>query len=552
MSITSAGQRQRSVADPSSVYESMKPLWSKARAIIGGERFTKEYDGYLDTVNFSNLLLPFSPSMTAAQYAFYRSEAELPGIVSQYVKILIGGLLRKQPQLTLPKDAPEEAYDWIMSAFSQSGAPLVGFLDDCLREELQTSRAWIYVDYPVIASPENLSRDEQLAIKPYPVLWNAESIINWKQSTDTLTGKQSLNQIIIRGYDTSYDYNEFHPVFLDTVRVHEIVNGYYQIRKFQRQAEDSQIMIVQGKLQQDYKQSVGGTDPKLSEYELVETNTNILMHGERLTFIPAWPLNGSVSIVEPMLMTLINKEIALYNKISRRNHLLYGAATYTPVIASDMSDDDFDRIVSTGLGSWIRLRQGDSATVLETPTGALTDLDRSIVSALDEMAKIGVRMLAPDDSQSGVALDIRNAGQTAQLGTLNTKAGNQFASIIAFMINWRYGTQLKSTDIGFELSADFNPTPMGSDYLRMFTEFYEKGFVPRDEWLNMLKQNDLLSPDYDDVAGQASIVKDELIFTSRENTDYSMQQAAEQKALAESQRAEEKALLDAQMAAQGA
>lgn len=535
MAVANVSQRRKSVADPSSVYESMKPLWSKARAVIGGERFVKDYDGYLDVINFSNLLLPFSPSMSQAQYSFYKAEAELPGIVSQYVRILVGGLLRKQPQLTLPDTVPEEAYDWIMTEFSQSNLPLVSFLDDCLKEELQTSRAWIHVDYPRILNPDKLSREEQILIKPYPVLWNAESIINWKQSTDPLTGVQRLEQIIIRKFEESYEFNEFHPAFIDTVWVHEIVDGYYQVRKYQRAIEDAQITVINGKLQQDYKQLAGGSDPKLTNYNLMDTNTGILMNGDRLTFIPAWPLNGSTAVVEPMLMALIDKEVSLYNKISRRNHLLYGAATYTPIISSDMSDEDFDRITSAGLGSWIRLRMGDSATVLETPTAALTDLDRSIKDALDEMAKIGVRMLAPDDSQSGVALDIRNAGQTAQLGTLNTKAGNQFASIIAFMINWRYGTEIKSTDIGFELSADFNPTPMGSDYLRLFTEFYEKGFVPRDEWLNMLKQNDLLSPDYDDVAGKASISSDDLVWTSKENTDYSMQQAAEQKALAESQ-----------------
>lgn len=535
MAIVNVSQRKKSVADPNALYESMQPLWEKSRAVIGGERFTKDYDSYLDTVNFSNLLLPFSPSMTPQQYAFYKSEAELPGIVAQYARIIIGGLLRKQPLLKLPDDAPPEAYDWIMSKFTQNSDPLVSFLDDVLWEELQTSRAWLHVDFPKVPQAANMTKEEMQAIKPYPVLWTAESVVNWRRGVNTETGEQFLKQIIVRNYEEVHDNNEFHPTFLDTVWVHEIVEGFYQVRKFQRSTEDAQIAVINGKVQQTYQSSASGSDPKLSEYRLVETNASILSNGERLTRIPAWPVNGSVDTQEPMLMPLIDREVALYNKISRRNHLLYGAATYTPIISSNMSDDDFEAIVSAGLGGWIHLQQGDTATILDTPTSALSDMDRAIAACLEEMAKLGVRMLTPETSQSGVALDIRNAGQTAQLGTLNTKVGNQFASIIAFMVNWRYGTEYTATDIGFELSADFSPVPLGSDWLRLATEWYEKGLIPRSIWLAMLKQNDMVAADYDDEAGLQEISEDETVFTTRENMDYARQQADEQKALAEQQ-----------------
>jgi hypothetical protein len=535
MSIANVSQRKKSVADPSSIYESMKPLWEKSRAIIGGERFTKDYDGYLDVVNYSNLLLPFSPSMTPKQYSFYKAEAELPGITAQYARIVIGGLLRKQPNLELPKDVPGEAYDWIMTKFSQNNLPLVSFLDDVLDEEIQTSRAWVYVDFPKVPDAENLTKQEMQAIKPYPVLWNAESIINWKVATDLTTGEQRLEQIIIRNYEETYDFNEFHPSFMDTVWVHEIIEGKYRIRKFQRANEDAQINVINGKLQQQYQQLAGGSDPKLSSYELIETNENILINGERLTHIPAWPVNGSIAVIEPMLMPIIDREVALYNKISRRNHLLYGAATYTPIISSDMPDEDFDAIVASGLGSWIRLRQGDTASVLDTPTGALVDMERAIAACIEEMAKLGVRMLTPESAQSGVALEIRNAGQTAQLGTLNTKIGNQFASIIAFMLNWRYDLQLTSADIGFELSADFNPVPLGADWLRLATEWYEKGLIPRTIWLSMLKQNDMINADYNDEEGKQEINGDEMVFTTKDNMDYAKQQQEQQLALQEQQ-----------------
>jgi hypothetical protein len=503
--------------------------------VIGGERFAKDYDGYLDTIGFSNLLIPFSPSMTTKQYEFYKAEAELPGIVAQYARTVVGGLLRKQPQIKIPATVPEDAYNWIIAEFAQNGAPLVSFLDEVLWEEMKTSRVWIYIDFPKVENAANMSREEMLALKPYPVVWTAESIINWKVATDSLTGVQYLQQVIIRNYEENYEKNEFHPEFLDTVWVHEIVDNAYRIRKYQRLNEDAQLPVINGKIQQQYSQTASGSDPKLSAYRLIETNESILMQGERLTRIPVWPLNGSIAVTEPMLMPLIDREVSLYNKVSRRNHLLYGASTYTPVISSDMSDDAFEEIVGQGLGSWIKLRSGDSASVLDTPTGALADMDRAILASVEDMAKLGVRMMAPETNQAGVALDIRNAGQTAQLGTLNTKLGNQFASMIAFMLKWRYGVEITSTEIEFELSDDFDSAPLGSDWLRLATEWYEKGMIPRSVWLTMLKQNDIIKPDYNDEKGKIEIDEDDIVFTPKENTEYSMKQAKEQAALAAAQ-----------------
>jgi hypothetical protein len=63
--------------------------------------------------------------------------------------MLLGGLLRKQPILTLPEDAPEGAENWILNNFGQDDSTLISFLDSAIWEELQTSRAWVYVSYPI-------------------------------------------------------------------------------------------------------------------------------------------------------------------------------------------------------------------------------------------------------------------------------------------------------------------------------------------------------------------------------------------------------------------
>jgi hypothetical protein len=507
MQVTNAIQNTKTVADPIAAYESMKAIWLKNKAVCSGERFVKTYDTFLDVFTFTNLLIPFSPSMTPQQYDFYKTEAEFPGITSQYSKLLVGGLLRKQPILKLPKDAPADAMQWIMDGFGQDSSPLISFLDSALWEEVQTGRAWIALDYPKLTDKQlnEMSRPEFLALKPYPILISAESIINWKVAVSA-NGTQELTQLVIRGFEPDFTQNEFHANQVATVWVHEIVDGKYQIRTYRKTSAEQQIAVINGRVQKDF-------NLQREVFELKETNTNILINGERMNTIPMWPLNGSIDIVEPMITPFVDREISLYNKLSRRNHLLYGASTYTPIISSDMSDDEFDTITSAGLGSWIRLRQGDEAKVLETPTAALQDMDRAIAATVEDMAKLGMRMLSPETAQSGVALDIRNAAQTAQLGTFNIKVSNQMADIIAFMLNWRYSKEYTSADIEFSLSNDFSSVSMDYNWLRLITEWYQAGLLPRTAWLQILKQNDVMPPDYNDDDGKLEINKDDIINT---------------------------------------
>ena len=130
--------------------------------------------------------------------------------------MLVGGLLRKKPTLTLPDSVPQEAHNWIMSQFAQDGASLTSFLDSVLWEEVQTSRAWLFVDYPAVPNSDSLTAEERKEFKPYPVLWEADFVINWRVKKDT-QGKGVLDRVITYGLREDYTRNEFHPEYIETV-----------------------------------------------------------------------------------------------------------------------------------------------------------------------------------------------------------------------------------------------------------------------------------------------------------------------------------------------
>ena len=498
---------KRSVADPSDSYQSLKPLWKKSRAVLQGQENVKGHDEYL-TYDYSNLLIPFSPSMTQKQYDFYKSEAELPGLTSQYCKVLISALLRKESHLKLPDDLPDDAHTWIKTDFTLDGRSLFNFLDSALWEELQTSRAWVYVDHPSISEEEYLgmSTEERDMIKPYPILTEAENVINVQTNTHPVTRQKTLSRWVTRYLTTKYSAeNPWHADYVDTVADHYLdEEGKLVIDYYEHPDTNNVIKVLNGSTTQDY------TD-MITEAQFEKVNTVYpQIYGERIGKIPAWPLNGHFEPVEPVLMPLVDREISLYNKVSRRNHLLYGAATYTPVVQSDMTDEEFQDIVDAGLGSWLRVRKDESITVLETPTAALGDMDRAIQATVEEMAKMGIRMLSPEQAASGVALEIRNASQTAQLGTLNAKVSGTLREVIAFMLNWKYNTDFSSSELEFQMSSDFAPMVGGEGAMRLVSEWYQGGIISRSTFLNIAKYNDFLPADYSDEEALQEIQTDPL------------------------------------------
>ena len=459
---------------PTDEYLSQVSEWKRNRAVIQGPSYTKDFDG---APSHDNLLLPFNPTMTQEQYDFYKAEAEVPGVSSEFCKMIIGGLLRKQPLLELPEDAPEGAKRWILDDIGSDKSNLITLMSTALWEELQTSRAWFQIDYPVV-DLDNLTPQQRREVKPYPILHNAENIINWSTSTD-IKGLVKLDMLITRYFTMGSDANQpFHPKYMDTVQVHKLNDkGLYVIDTFIKNTSDTPSFIDGGI---DYK-----FDQMSDDWTLSETNTNLFINGARMDFIPFFPLNGSIDTLDPIMTQVVNREIALYNKISRRNHLLYLSATYTPVVKSDsLTESEKDQLAKQGLGTWMFVNKDDTVETLSTPTDALKDMEEAIKNGYDELTRIGIKMLSlePNNSdQSGVALGIRNAAQNAAISTLNAKVSEAMKKVIKTLINWRYDVELTESDIRFNLSGDFNPTPRGADWMRLITEWYELNNLTQSE-----------------------------------------------------------------------
>ena len=472
-------------------YTELAPIWGRNSACLEGQAAAKAHDKTL-THDQSTLLVPFSTRMQQDQWDFYLHEAELPGIAEQFARTVRGGMLRKPVVIDPPEGADDTLEPWLRTRPGVAGEDLLAFLHAALWEELKTSRAWIYVNHPG-------DRDEPDGGPPAPYmeLVKALELTDWHSGVHPLTGQTALLSATVCKTVRIGTDNDGRPVHRDRMYVHELDSqGYYRVRVFQRSTTGALPGV-------DIPGLVG-----FGDFEIVSTQTDITnAEGERLREIPLFPLNGLYDPLQPVFETFCNREIALYNKQSRKNHLLYGTATYTPVLKTDGDDSQAIRSLRTsGLGSLITIGQDDDLDVLQIDPAALDAWGTEIEAVIGQLAKMGVRMLAKEMDESGVAIELRNAGQTSQLAALSRAISQMLQRIFTFMARWRYGSDLEP--VKASLSPDLTSSGLGADEMRLLTEWYMAGVLDRPTWIAMAKANDFLPADYNDEGADQRIADD--------------------------------------------
>ena len=489
----------KTVGSPRPEWKTMQPQWRRSRAIIGGLGAAREHDTRLTFDG--NLLIPFSATMSPEQYAVLRSEAELPCITAQFAKILVESLLRKRPTLNITSQPTLNS--WLLDSFGPDGMPIEADLSAAAQEELTSGACWVFVDHPTFTEAEfdALTPEDQKKVRPYVIVRRAEEVINWHYNQDKL-GRRQLQFVVVRAYEDVYKQGEVHPTTHEMVYIHRLnESGKYEVQKWKGPQKD------ETPTENGIAKAPANESPEGGGYTLEDT-IPVLIKNEPMDYIPAWPLSGATTLTPPPLMALVEKEVSLYNKMTRRNHLLFNCATFTPYVSGDMTEEEFGKVVKAGLGSWLKIPAGATLEALSVPSDALSDYDRSIAAAIEEIAKLGVRMMAPDSAQSGVALEIRNAAQTAQLGTLNMQISNTWKQVLQCMIHWYTGEKIELDKIEFKLASDYLSALRDSNAMRLITEWYENGHIPRSVFLHILRTNDFLPDGYDDEKGKAEITED--------------------------------------------
>ena len=471
-------------------YDELLPIWDKMDAVLSGEAAAKDYDKRLRRDN-SNLLVPFAVSMEDDQWKLYLHEAELPGIAEQFARTVRGGMLRKPVVIEPPDDAPGTLESWLRTRPGAGGEDLLAFLTAALWEELKTSRAWIRVNHPGMSGTEEPDGGPPA---PYMELVKAREVIDWHTGMHPTTGQNALLSATVAKVVRLANDKDGNPQHVERVWVHDLDDeGYYRVRIYEkRRSRTIDAMDPNRNRRNSFVYQI----LDFGSFNQVDEQTNITdADGARLREIPLFPLNGLYDPLQPVFETFCNREIHLYNKQSRKNHLLYGTATHTLVVRTNDKDVAAE-LANLALGAYIRVDEEGAVDWLQLDPTALDAWDAEIQSVIGQLAKMGVRMLAKEMDESGVAIELRNAGQTSQLAALSRAISQMLQRIFTFMAAWRYGSEVGP--VKASLSPDLTSSGLGADEMRLVTEWYMGAAVKRETWISMAKANDFLPADYDD------------------------------------------------------
>ena len=439
------GQRQETVDTRHNLYMQRLIVWRQIEAALGGDSAVKRFDA----TSGNRILLPLSDQMPAAKYRQFQDNTSFSGLTGAFVEVLHDALLRTPPRFELlPRFASDQSA--FFEQFSKSQT-LLEFLSSLTMLHLATSQAIVYVDY-----------DDQ-AQRPYAELIDPKTITNWKTNQDG-----ELIQLFVRRQRVANNLSTFEEVRRDEIIVHELIQGFYQVRQF----------VNQG-----------------NQFELVST-IQPTRRNERLTRIPLFFVSGQIEPPAIAIERYFSLEKAIYNATARRDHVLRLASFVTPIVAGENLADDEDRqqaVIDAGFGNYVFLNQDDTLTFATVPTENLEALERSINDRKMELARLGIRLLTPEQNQpeSGVALSIRNNLQSIRLSSFSTQITSTIREVIQEMLLW-FTPVTDIDDIDFELQHSIDDSVILM-YLSELQTLQQNDTITREELRSKLEQTQILS-----------------------------------------------------------
>ena len=450
------------IKQPSKSYTFWEPTWTKARAVVEGAAAVKQFDDTLRT-DGSNLLIPFSNAMSPASYSHYKQTAELPGFTASQRKTVLSALLRKQVAITLPAELNnDDVRDWISNNIYLGQGSIMSLIKDAVRDDLITSNTWLLLDYNTYT--------EQPVVEVLP----ATAVISATVGFHPKKGYGNLIRLVVRRQDqrivddTVEDFYRY--------QVHSINDeGNYQVTTYVEDGEDG--VTQEGDVPVIPTRVVGGQEVSFDE-------------------ILVYPMDGSPNIESAFLADFATREMALYNLLAARNHLLILSSALTPVLTGNITDKAKQSIRDRGLGAVWYLPEGADVKILETPTGALSGLNSSIENTRQDLQQLGARQLVKDSRASGTALEITNSPYSATLSSLSRTYSNTLRKVIAQAVNWQYKTDYNISEFNVELSSDLSRSATGSDAMTHALTLYDGGLITGDEVIKIAKDNSVVSSDY--------------------------------------------------------
>lgn len=406
------------------------PQWVKCRDAFDGEDAVKAA---------GTRYLPKLKGQTDDDYLAYRQRALFYSITSKSLSALVGMATSKEPKISYPEAMGSYFTGEWPTQFAEVFAT-------SLSELLLQSRVGILVDMPADGGI------------PYPAVYMAEDIINWRT---TSTGE--IVMVVLREeYEKEVDkYN---------------IEVEYLYRELRLDEFGEYVQIVH----------YPGTADNTEEFKP-------LVAGKPLTKIPftaVHPMGLGFSDVKPMMLDIANINISHYLSSADLEHGRHFTGLPTPVVIGAESDTDL-YIGSTKF--LVIPDKGGDAKYLEFTGQGLQSLEKAMTEKQSLLASMSARLLDSSSrgSEAAEAVKLRYMSETASLTTV-VKALNVALNVVYRLIASILREDQNEVEI--KLDTDFMETRMSAAEMQALFDGYFKGSVSKETLIYNMRKGQRLDP----------------------------------------------------------
>lgn len=339
-------------------------------------------------------------------YDAYVARAVFPDFVSEAVEAALGQMHSRPADIQLPS-----ALEPMRERATVRGESLEHLLRRINEQQLVTGRIGLMLDLPSIPDPANPL--------PYIATYDAERIINWDDSTGDDSTLSRLNLVVLD--ESALERNaEFDWETVEKYRV--LILGDPLLNE-----SVGQNAIYRTGL---FRENNGTFDPS----QLIEPS----IRGNKLTELPFVLINSKDIVADPddpPLLGLARLCMAIYRGEADYRQNLFMQGQDTLVIVGDPNGDDSTRV---GAGAVLRVPMGGDAKYIGVTSQGLSEQRQALENdrAL-AMQKSGQLLNnRTSEAESGDALRIRVAAQTASLTSIAMTSGAGLQALLRLAAQW--------------------------------------------------------------------------------------------------------------------
>lgn len=433
--------------------------WLTNRAFITGARAVRAG---------GETFLPRFPTVDVKQHAAIIERTTVFAGASLTAKGMKGLLFRKAPTITCP-----DAYADVLATITIEADSILDLCEDVADETLAVNFGVMITDYPPATGPISLKEAIDKGIRPRILLYPAECILGIE--TGAVNGRKRVTRVRLQ--DDS-----------KTIRELVLIDGVYTVNIW-RQDVTNDWAIAETFV--PTRQLAGRKVETLDEIPATVMTTGRKFKPHTAPLYDVCDLNKSHYHASSNLTTC--------------DYWLGNPQPWTTGTKPNAA------MAITPGGMWQFEEEGARVGMLEYTGAQAGQLESRVNTLKDYMAAAGSRILASEKAgaESGYALEIRNAAETASLDGV-ARAVERFINDQLAWVAWWLG--LEEVDgkpaISVAFSTDFVSSKLNPEERKQIVAEWQAGVYSLDTALDLLTAGNVLTDDFDRDADKERMAQD--------------------------------------------